>query len=183
MPDNAAIDSEQFNRIARRNIRLPLIVGFVSALAFVGFFYYFLVVSDWVDHTHQVIGKLNEMTTLQSDMETGVRGYVIAGDESFLAPYQVARPQLASQVQDLVQMTADNPAQTDRLKRIRALQQGWEAFAQQLIDARKRGGDAASLVKALTGKQLFDRIRAEVLAARNTEQALLKDRQIGRAHV
>jgi len=176
MPDNAAIDSEQFNRIARRNISLPLIVGFVSALAFVGFFYYYLVVSNWVDHTHQVIGKLNEMTTLQSDMETGVRGYVIAGDESFLAPYQVARPQLASQVQDLVQMTADNPAQTDRLKRIRALQQGWEAFAQQLIDTRKQGGDASSMVKALTGKQLFDRIRAEVLAARNTEQALLKER-------
>ena len=176
MPDNAAIDSEQFNRIARRNISLPLIVGFVSALAFVGFFYYFLTVSNWVDHTHQVIGKLNEMSTLQSDMETGVRGYVIAGDESFLAPYQVARPQLASQVQDLVQMTADNPAQTDRLKRVRALQQGWEAFAQQLIDTRKQGGDASSMVKALTGKMLFDRIRAEVLAARNAEQALLKER-------
>ena len=176
MPENAAIDSEQFNRIARRNISLPLIVGFVSALAFVGFFYYYLTVSNWVDHTHQVIGKLNEMTTLQSDMETGMRGYVITGDETFLAPYAVARPQLASQVQDLVQMTADNPAQTDRLKRVRALQQGWENFAQQLIDTRKQGGDASSMVKSLTGKQLFDRIRAEVLAARNAEQALLKDR-------
>ena len=173
---NSVLDTDQFNRIARRNITLPLIVGLVSAGAFIGFFWYFLIVSNWVDHTHQVIGKLNELTTLQSDMETGVRGYVITGDESFLAPYQVAEPQLAAQVRDLIQQTADNPAQTDRFKRIHALQQGWEAYAQQLMDLRKQGGDSTSMVKSLTGKQLFDRIRSEVLAARNTEQSLLKDR-------
>ena len=173
---NSAIDREQFNRIARRNVTLPLIVGLVSAGAFIGFFWYFLIVSNWVDHTHQVIGKLNELTTLQSDMETGVRGYVITGDETFLAPFQVAEPQLAAQVQDLIQLTADNPAQTDRLKRIHALQQGWEAYAQQLMALRRQGGDATSMVQSLAGKQLFDRIRSEVLAARNSEQALLKER-------
>ena len=173
---NSAIDTEQFNRIARRNVTLPLIVGLVSAGAFVAFFLYFMTVTGWVDHTHQVIGKLNELTTLQSDMETGVRGYVITGDETFLAPYQVAKPQLDAQVQDLIQQTADNPTQVDRLKRIRSLQQGWGDYAQMLMDLRRRGGDATSMVKSLAGKQLFDRIRAEVLAARTSEQALLKER-------
>ncbi len=173
---NSAIDRDQFNRIARRNVTLPLIVGLVSAGAFIGFFWYYLIVSNWVDHTHQVIGKLNELTTLQSDMETGVRGYVITGDEAFQAPYQIARPQLAAQIQDLIQITADNPAQTDRFKRVRALQQGWETYAQQLIDLKRQGGDATAMVKSLTGKQLFDRIRTEVLGARNAEQALLKER-------
>ena len=178
---NSAIDTDQFNRIARRNVTLPLVVGLVSAGAFVAFFLYFVSVTTWVDHTHQVIGKLNELATLQSDMETGVRGYVITGDDSFLAPYQVAKPQLDAQVQDLVQQTADNPAQTDRLKHIRSLQQGWEAYASQLMALRRQGGDATSMVRSLTGKELFDRIRTEVLAARNTEAALLKE--IGRAHV
>ena len=173
---NSAIDTEQFNRIARRNVTLPLIVGLVSAGAFFGFFLYFITVTGWVDHTHQVIGKLNELTTLQSDMETGVRGYVITGDESFLAPYQVAKPQLDAQVQELIQQTADNPTQTDRLKRVRSLQQAWDAYAQQLMDLRKHGGDATSMVRSLTGKEMFDRIRVEVLAARNNEQALLKER-------
>ena len=173
---NSAIDTDQFNRIARRNVTLPLIVGRVSAGAFVAFFLYFMTVTGWVDHTHQVIGKLNELTTLQSDMETGVRGYVITGDESFLAPYQVAKPQLDAQVQDLIQLTADNPTQTDRLKRVRSLQQGWDAYAKELMDVRRKGSDATSLVKSLQGKQLFDRIRVEVQAARTNEQALLKDR-------
>ena len=66
---NSAIDTDQFNRIARRNVTLPLVVGLVSAGAFIAFFWYFVIVTGWVDHTHQVIGKLNELTTLQADME------------------------------------------------------------------------------------------------------------------
>ena len=173
---NSAIDTDQFNRIARRNVTLPLIVGLVSAAAFLGFFLYFMTVTGWVDHTHQVIGKLNELTTLQADMESGARGYVVTGDESFLAPYQVAKPQLGTQLDDLIQMTADNPVQTDRLKRVRSLQLAWEAYAQEVIDARRTGGDAASIVKSAAGKQLSDRVRAEVLAGRGNEQTLLTDR-------
>jgi len=176
MPENAAIDTEQFNRIARRNVSLPMIVGVVSAAAFLGFFWYFITVTGWVDHTHQVIGKLNELTTLQSDMESGTRGFVLTGDESFLAPYQVAKPQLEAQLTDLVQQTADNPIQTDRLRRVHALQLGWQEFAENTIAQKRQGGDAVSSVKSLAGKQIFDRIRAEVSAARASEQSLLKER-------
>ena len=172
----AALDTAQFNRIARRNVTLPLIVGLVSAGMFLGFFMYFIRVTGWVDHTHEVIGKLNELTTLQSDMESGARGFVIAGDETFLAPYQVARPQLDAQIDDLIQQTIDNPIQTDRLRRIRSIQQGWEEYAQRLIDLKRRNGDAASLVKSAVGKQLSDRVRSEVMAARGAEQVLLKER-------
>jgi signal transduction histidine kinase/CheY-like chemotaxis protein/CHASE3 domain sensor protein len=173
---NSTIDTDQFNRIARRNITLPLVTGLVSAVAFLGFFLYFMTVTGWVDHTHQVIGKLNELTTLRADMESGARGYVVTGDESFLAPYQVGKPQLGAQLEDLIQMTADNPVQTDRLKRVRVLQLSWEEYAQNIIDLRRQGGDAASVVKSLVGKQLSDHVRSEVLAARNSEQSLLVDR-------
>ena len=173
---NSAIDTDQFNRIARRNVTLPLVVGLVSAAAFLGFFLYFVTVTGWVDHTHQVIGKLSELTTLQADMESGERGYVVTGDESFLAPYQLAKPQLGAQLDDLIHMTADNPVQTDRLKRVRSLQTAWELYAQQIIDLRREGGDATAVVKSTTAKQLSDRVRTEVLAARASEQSLLKDR-------
>jgi len=176
MPANAALDTAKFNRIARRNVTLPLVVGLVSAGAFFGFFMYFITVTGWVDHTHQVIGKLNELTTLQADMESGARGYVVTGDEAFLAPYQVARPQLDAQVDDLIRQTIDNPIQTDRLRRIRSIQQGWEDYAQRLIDLKRQGGDAVGAVKSAVGKQLSDRVRSEVLAARGAEQALLKER-------
>jgi CHASE3 domain sensor protein len=176
MSEASAIDTDQFNRIARRNITLPLVVGVVSAGAFIAFFLYYLAVSGWVDHTHQVIGKLNELTTLEGDMEASSRGFVMTGEESFLAPYHIAKPQLAAQVDDLIQMTIDNPPQTDRLKRVRILQMAWQDFAQHVIDVKRANGDAITAEKALTGKQLADRVRSEILAARATESALLKDR-------
>ncbi|MFL6630154.1 MAG: CHASE3 domain-containing protein, partial [Vitreoscilla sp.] len=176
MPKNAAIDAEQFNRIARRNVTLPLITGIVSVSTFLLFVWYFMLVTGWVDHTQQVISKLNELTGLQSDMESATRGYVITGEESFLAPYQVAKPQLEGQIDDLVRQTADNPTQADRLRRVQSLQRAWEAFAERTIATRRRGGDANADVKSLEGKQLFDRIRAEIVAARSSEQLLLKDR-------
>ena len=176
MPENAAIDADQFNRIARRNVLLPMFTGIASALAFLLFFWYFINVTNWVDHTHQVIGKLDELATLQSDMESGTRGYVITGDEAFLASYQAARPQLGAQLEDLIRLTADNPIQTERLRRVQSLQRAWEAFADRTISVRRDGGDATANVKSQTGKQLFDRIRADFAAARNSEQVLLKQR-------
>ena len=121
-----------------------------------------------------MIGKLNELTTQQADMESGERGYVVTGDESFLAPYQLAKPQLGVQLDDLIHMTADNPVQTDRLKRVRSLQTAWELYAQQIIDLRREGGDATAVVKSSAAKQLSDRVRTEVLAARASEQSLLR---------
>jgi signal transduction histidine kinase/CheY-like chemotaxis protein/CHASE3 domain sensor protein len=176
MPKNAAIDAEQFNRIARRNVTLPMITGIISVLTFLLFVWYFTLVTGWVDHTHQVIGKLNELTALQSDMESATRGYVITGQDAFLAPYQVAKPQLDGQIDELIRQTADNPIQTERLHRVQSLQQAWEAFAERAIATRRGGGDASADVKSLEGKQLFDRIRAELVAARSSEQLLLKDR-------
>ena len=173
---NSAIDTEQFERIARRNIALPLVAGIVSAATFVLFFLYYMSVSGWVDHTHQAVARLNELTTLQSDMQSALRGFVATGEDAAVAPYQLARPQFDSQVVDLIQVTADNPPQTERLKRVRALQGEWELYAQHVMDVRRSGGDAVSIVKGTVGRQLFDRIRDELLAGRTMEQNLLKDR-------
>ena len=174
---NSAIDTDQFNRIARRNVTLPLMVGLVSAASFIAFFLYFLSVSSWVDHTHQVMGKMNELTTLEGDMEAAVRGYLLTGDDVFLGPYAVARPQFAAQVEDLVKSTADNPTQTDRLRKVQVLQQAWQDYAEKLI-ALKRGGNAdiQQAIKALNGRQIALSVRSEIVAARTMEGALLKDR-------
>ena len=45
------------------------------------------------------------------DVETGVRGYVITGNKSFLAPYEAARKELPSHLRRLEQLAADEPSQ------------------------------------------------------------------------
>jgi CheY-like chemotaxis protein/CHASE3 domain sensor protein len=172
---NSAVDTAQFNRIARRNVTLPLVVGLVSAGAFVAFFLYFVSITRWVDHTHQVIGKLSELSTLQGDMQSSVRGYVLAGDEDYLSPFQLARPQFDAQVRDLIEQTADNPAQTDRLRRVRTLQLAWQEYADRAVGLRRNNGDAVAALKS-GGRQLADGVRGELVAARSAEAGLLKQR-------
>jgi hypothetical protein len=36
---------------------------------------------EWVDHTHRVMGLLAKLMSLSTDAETGVRGYIITGNE------------------------------------------------------------------------------------------------------
>ena len=44
--------------------------------------------NKWVDHTNRVLGKAAAIVGSAVDMETGMRGYLLAGKEDFLAPYR-----------------------------------------------------------------------------------------------
>ncbi len=44
--------------------------------------------SDWVAHTNQVPTKLGDVLSQMIDAETGKRGYLITGEETYLEPYQ-----------------------------------------------------------------------------------------------
>ena len=80
-----AIDQQKFRRILTRNIAVPLGVGVLSVALFIGLIFYLLSVLNWVEHSEHVIGNVNEISKLNSDMESGVRGFLITGDEAFRA--------------------------------------------------------------------------------------------------
>lgn len=42
----------------------------------------------WVEHTHEVIQTAMEIEAKAVDMETGMRGYLLAGKPEFLNPYE-----------------------------------------------------------------------------------------------
>ena len=44
--------------------------------------------SRWVDHTHTVLEESGSIIGSAVDMETGMRGYLLAGQEQFLDPYR-----------------------------------------------------------------------------------------------
>ncbi|MGY4533471.1 CheY-like chemotaxis protein/signal transduction histidine kinase/CHASE3 domain sensor protein [Pseudomonas sp. TE3786] len=172
MSNSAAIDENSFRRILSRNVALPLGVGIISAIFFIGLVYYLLNVLQWVEHTDRVIGNTNEAYRLTVDQETGMRGFLITGDEKFLAPFDVARPRILSELQSLSELVKDNPGQVDRLRRMEALQQQWAKFADSLIDSRRSGENYQMIVSSGRGKELTDEIRKgfdEVIA---TEQQL-----------
>ena len=121
MTPASSVDEQRFRKLLSRNISLPLGVGVLSAVFFVSLITYLLSVIQWVEHTDRVINNANEAVKLTVDLETGMRGYLLSGDEQFLDPYEVAKPRIDVALNTLLELTADNPVQTDRLRRLQAL--------------------------------------------------------------
>ncbi|MBU1331912.1 MAG: response regulator [Gammaproteobacteria bacterium] len=172
----STVDERSFRRVLRRNLALPLGIGVFTAVFFVGLIVYLLSVLKWVEHTDRVIGNAGEAVKLSIDLETGLRGFLITGDEAFLAPYEVAKPRIRAELESLAEQVADNPDQLDRLRRIQALHQEWEGFADEMKTVRRSEGDYADVVRSGRGKRLTDQLREEYDAFVAVEQQLRQTR-------
>ncbi len=176
MTEQQQIDHIGFRRILIRNITLPLVLGILSALIFVGLIYNLLSALNWVEHTQKVIAKINETAKLSTDMESGMRGYLLAGDPVFLTPYQVARPLVHSELDSLIKLVGDNDLQINRLRKIKSQLTEWDKYAQSMIELRQKNGDYLSVVRSQRGKVQFDELRKDLTQTLETEQRLLKER-------
>jgi len=172
MIQTSAVDEQRFRKLLSRNVGLPLGVGVLSAVFFVVLISYLLSAIQWVEHTDRVINNINRSLKLSIDMETGMRGYLLTGDERFLDPYEVAKPGIAAELTGLEELVADNPDQVDRLKRLAALHASWNEYAQEMIDLRRNNGDYISAVQTRKGKRLTDEIRQQYEQAEAVEHQL-----------
>jgi CheY-like chemotaxis protein len=159
MPIQSSMDDSGFRRILLRNITLPLAAGVVSAGVFVVLLAYLITTMNWVEHSERVIGSANEISKQMVDMETGLRGYMLADDQAFLEPYVLSKPKVAAGLATLMKLVEDNPLQVGRLHNIRAQQLQWDQYAQEMIKLRAADGDVSGSVKTGRGKIQFDEVR------------------------
>ncbi|UVW27765.1 response regulator [Massilia sp. H6] len=172
----SSIDNSQFRRILTRNVALPLAMSVVTAMVFVAIIAYLINVLNRVEHSERVIGSAQEVSKLSAEMETGVRGYLIADDEAFLAPYMLARRRMQDGLQDLARLVEDNPVQVERVRRIQSVQTQWEQFASEMIALRRADGDFVGPVRAGGGKTLTDDVRSTFGQFLDAERRLLQER-------
>jgi len=130
--------------------------------------------AEWVNHTHEVIAMAADIEKNIIDLETGQRGFLITGEDSFLEPYNDSRAKLFDLLEATRNIVSDNPKQVDRLTAVEELLKEWfkQAGSKEINERRKvRTGvkDADYLQELLsqgTGKDIFDNIRV-VLAEMN----------------
>jgi CheY-like chemotaxis protein/CHASE3 domain sensor protein len=176
MPNKSSMDDQSFRRILARNITLPLASGVVSAGVFVILLIYLITTMNWVEHSERVIGSANEISKQMVDMETGMRGYLLAGDEAFLQPYVLSKPKVTASIDNLLKLVEDNTSQVDRLRNIQAQHLGWDKYAQEMIALRAANGDVTGPVKTSRGKTQFDEIRRLLDAFIGTETRMRQER-------
>src|ERR1051325_4972086 len=67
--------------------------------------------NEWVNHTHEVLAEFEQILAATVDAETGMRGYLLAGNEDFLEPYNDARARTLQHLNAVTTLTTDNPTQ------------------------------------------------------------------------
>ncbi len=140
--------------------------------------------AQWVDHTRIVIASASDILGAAVDMETGMRGYLLAGRDEFLGPYKSGQIKFYSEVEKLQATVSDNAEQVRLLREIRDNMKEWQSnAAKPAIDLRREIGDAksmndmAALVGEAKGKKYFDKFREQVKTFITTEEKLMKVRQ------
>ncbi len=132
---------------------------------------------DQVRLTLQIKSDIQEVHALIAESATGVRGYLLTGQESFLAPYRRARLALPSVIDRMSGQIVDEE-QRARLERVRSLIEGKLASHDALRQAGALPPDErGDLSNALTeSKRHLDLVRAEINAMAQREEDLLRSR-------
>ena len=113
--------------------------------------------------------------------ETGVRGYIITGRQSFLAPYHQGLAQTAGYIDGLHNLVDPYPALRRRLATVEAQAGLWRTqYADPAIVTIMRHG-TISVARETIGKRDFDRVRNDV-AALNSEILAERDAALRRLH-
>jgi CHASE3 domain sensor protein len=88
---------------------LPVVVALLLS-GFISFSYNLLLKNyrDAVDHTFQVMSGIDNVLLRLQDAETGQRGFIITGDEAYLAPFKSAEGELSEALADLGHLISDN---------------------------------------------------------------------------
>ncbi|MCP4935422.1 MAG: HAMP domain-containing protein [bacterium] len=142
-------------------------------------------IAGWVDHTNNVLGSAESIVAAAVDMETGMRGYLLAGKEGFLDPYKSGQKAAYTRIADLQKVVSDNPGQVKRLGEAGTVLHAWQkdVTEPQIALRRKIGNantmnDMALLVGKAEGKKYFDKFRQQIATFIGREEKLLDKRRL-----
>ncbi len=138
-------------------------------------------------HTYQVISEVDATLTSLVNIETGQRGFALTGNPASLEPYNSGKIALRKHLDKASALTADNPAQQERLRKLDLEQQAWlstgiDPVVKLRADATDGKMDAVvALMQQGNGKRGMDAMRALVAEINGAEASLLTQRGVDAA--
>ncbi|MBV8465797.1 MAG: CHASE3 domain-containing protein, partial [Burkholderiales bacterium] len=133
---------------------------------------------EWVTHTHQVLEHIATISSELKDAETGQRGYLLTGEDSYLEPYIAAVDAAPKNLRELRDLTADNSEQQRHLDQVEKLVAAKFAELKRTIDLQRQGQheQAIKVVGSGEGKRYMDDLRQVLDQMERVERTLLKQR-------
>ncbi|HEY0271675.1 MAG TPA: ATP-binding protein, partial [Chitinophaga sp.] len=126
----------------------------------------------WVDHTNQVVIGLEYVKNYLEGAETGQRGFLLTGNDEFLAPFHGAFDSARASINYVHDLTIDNPPQTaSSLQLLQVVNQLYSLQVTMMDD--HRAGRPLNYDSLRQSKLLMDSIRSTISTMENREQHLL----------
>ena len=169
-----------------RTVQAKLALGFVLGpmiLAIVGWIVYANTLTLTASmglrqHTYEVLQKTEQVGKVLVDAETGQRGYLLTGAEPYLEPYNSALRAIDTTVNELTELTVDNPRQQARIGNLKGQIRAKLDELAATIAVRRDQGQAAAVAALQTdrGKKAMDDVRATLDQLEADEHELLQQR-------
>ncbi len=140
--------------------------------------------SHWTQHTYKVVSHVENLLLSLVNMETGLRGYLLAGEEQFLEPYRSGEAEFKKHFDEVTTLTTDNPAQQTRLRSLETEFRDWQKnITEPEIELRRKVNRGTEPFDAITevvregkAKVYMDRMRRLLEETESNEHALLAAR-------
>jgi diguanylate cyclase (GGDEF)-like protein/PAS domain S-box-containing protein len=134
-----------------------------------------------VAHTRVEVDALHSYLTTIEDAETGQRGFLLTGNETYLAPYTVATSEIADRLARLAELTKEDPDCVLLMQQLNSLTSAkLDELALAIQKRRDAGLEAAlAIVNTDQGNDQMDAIRtvvAEIDRKVRGRQALSEDK-------
>ena len=163
--------------VGRSTVRAlaPLIAGFVLLVAIVLGTGWLILAEDRNDEALRGLlearAELSDLLSDVQDAETGQRGFLLTGDEAYLAPYEAATANLGPRMDRVDRLVGDDPLQAADMRSLRHAGEEKLDELRTSVELRRadRAEESLARMRSGAGKALMDRVRTVYadLAARN----------------
>jgi len=130
---------------------------------------------QWVDHSYQVMEKIDHLSTAISQLESDARGWLLSRNDSFSIDAQGQSAVINDLLHTLFRLTADNPNQQKEVGTLAKLVSEKVQFHLNQVNADPTYSPPDHQ-SPLRGKELTNEINSLLTQIRNGENALLRTR-------
>ena len=126
--------------------------------------------------SHVLLENLEQAVSALKDAETGQRGFLLTGEESYLEPYRAAEGTIDREIKEIRRSIADHPTQQRWLDALESQIAVKLAELKETIDLRRTQGFNAALevVRTAKGKRTMDEIRRLITEMQKEEDETFK---------
>lgn len=129
--------------------------------------------------TQQTLKNLDESLILMLNVETGGRGYILTGKESFLQPYYDSKDKIAGQIGQLKNLLGDNPQQLERIFQLESAINEKLDFVKNTNDLNRNNQTKTSveIISNEHGREIMESIRQIISSIEQDEIGILNSRE------